>query len=34
MNFIDEKCVCFDDAEENYLELTSIHQDFIALVFR
>ena len=34
MNFIDEKCMCFDDAEENHLELTSIHQEFIALVFR
>jgi hypothetical protein len=34
MNFIDEKCMCFDDAEENYLELTTIHQEFIALVFR
>ncbi len=34
MNFIDEKCVCFDDNEENYLELTTIHQEFIALVFR
>jgi hypothetical protein len=34
MNLIDEKCICFDDNEENYLELTAIHNEFIALVFR
>uniref|UniRef100_A0A7S4H8G5 Cilia- and flagella-associated protein 36 n=1 Tax=Guillardia theta TaxID=55529 RepID=A0A7S4H8G5_GUITH len=33
MNYIDEKCIVFDDDEENKLEFTKIHEEFVELVF-
>jgi len=32
INFIDENCIVFEDAEENSLEYTSVHNRFKKLV--
>ena len=32
IDFIDENCVVFEDAEENRLEYTNIHKRFQALI--
>jgi hypothetical protein len=32
LSFIDEKCIIFDNEEENQLQYTQIHQDFVVLV--
>lgn len=34
INFIDENCVVFEDAEENSLEYTSVHNRFKKLIDR
>jgi hypothetical protein len=33
MNFIDEKSLIFDSEDENKLEFTAVHEEFVALVF-
>jgi hypothetical protein len=33
MNFIDEKSLVFDSEDENKLEFTAVHEEFVALVF-
>jgi len=32
MNFIDDKCIQFDNADENKLEYTMVHQSFVELI--
>ena len=32
LSFIDENCIIFDNEEENKLQFTNVHRDFIDLV--
>jgi hypothetical protein len=34
INFIDENCIVFEDAEENSLEYTNVHNRFKKLIDR